>query len=193
MANGIEIINNGASLKIKTNGIPRDLIKSQIHEVTVLRGTIIKIDIGQGALFNVFIDQAQVITPASADVNDLREQILVMLAPATGGGQTLTGFATDVNQATEIAHITALQAQVTDLQTKIGSVDNKTFYSPSITDQNNPNLVYKGYALPGTRSGDPLWAIERVTYADGIVISTWAGGNRNFDKVWDNRATLSFI
>jgi len=189
MAAGIEIINNGASLKIKTNGIPRDLIKAQIHEVTVLRGTIIKIDIGQGALFNVFIDQAQVITPASGDVNDLREQILVMLAPPSSGGsgQTLTGFATEANQTAEIAHIAALQEQVSDLQNKLGSVDNKVFYQPSITDQNNPNMIYKGYALPGADTRSPVWAIERVTYQDGLVISTWSGGNKNLDKVWDSR------
>lgn len=188
MANSVEIINNGASLKIKTNGVPRDLIKAQIHEVTVLRGTIIKIDIGQGALFNVFIDQTLVINPPSSSVDDLREQILVMLAPATSGGnQTLTGFATESNQANEIAHISALQGQVSDLQTKLNSVDNKVFYQPSITDQNNPNMVYKGYALPGTDTRSPAWAIERVIYQDGLVISTWAGGNKNLDKVWDSR------
>lgn len=188
MANSVEIINNGASLKIKTNGVPRDLIKAQIHEVTVLRGTVIKIDIGQGALFNVFIDQAQVTNPSSSSVDDLREQILVMLAPVTSGsGQTLTGFATEANQANEIAHISALQGQVSDLQSKLNSVDNKVFYQPSITDQNNPNMVYKGYALPGTDTRSPAWAIERVIYQDGLVISTWSGGNKNLDKVWDNR------
>jgi uncharacterized Fe-S cluster-containing MiaB family protein len=49
-----EISNNGASLKIVVDLAPRYILKNQIREVEVVRDTIIKIDIGQGALYNVF-------------------------------------------------------------------------------------------------------------------------------------------
>jgi hypothetical protein len=182
-----EIINNGASLKIKIDGDPRDIIKSQIREVTVVRDTIIKIDIGLGALYNVFVDQATVTVPVSTDVNDLKDQILAMLQTATQ-----SGLATEQKQIDELAKITTLQGQVQDLQTKLASVDNKLFFRPCITDENNPNMVYKGYALPGSLVTDAVWAIEKISYTKGVLKSQWAAGNKNLDKIWNNRATLIY-
>ena len=40
-------------------------VRYQIREVEIVRDTIIKIDIGQGALNNIFVDQATVTIPAS--------------------------------------------------------------------------------------------------------------------------------
>lgn len=185
-----EIINNGASLKIKTDGVPRDLIKSQIHEITVLYGNIIKIDIGEGALYNVYVDQSTVTIPTSTDVNDLREQIIAMLVSGTSG--IPVGIATEAKQNVEIAQIANLQDQVHDLQTKLTSVDSKLFFLPSITDENNPNIVYKGYALPGASPAEAVWAIEKISYTNGVLTSQWASGNKNLDKVWNFHDKLTY-
>ena len=181
-----EIQNNGASLNIVTDGTPNYILKSQIRDVNVLRDTIIKIDIGLGALNNVFIDQTAVDAPVSKDVNDLRDQILGMLQTSSAG------LATEVKQDSEIATIKNLQTQVADLQTKLGSVDNKLFFEPALVDENNPNYIYKGYAVPGSKSSDAVWAIEKISAKKGILFYQWAAGTKNFDKVWDNRATLIF-
>jgi hypothetical protein len=182
-----EILNNGASLKITSDGSPRDIMKSQIREVSVVRDTIIKIDIGQGTLNNVFVDQATVDVPVSKDVNDLRDQILAMMQN-TG----TAGLATEVKQDNEIATIKDLQTQVKDLQTKLGSVDSKLFFEPLLVDENNPNFIYKGYAVTGSKTSDPVWAIERISAKKGVLSYQWAAGTKNFDKVWDNRAALIF-
>ena len=116
-----EIINNGTSLNIVTDGTPNFIMKSQIRDVNVLRDTIIKIDIGQGALNNVFVDQTTVDVPASTDVNNLRDQIIAMLQNST------TGQATESKQDAEIDKIAVLQTQIADIQTKVGSVDSKLF------------------------------------------------------------------
>lgn len=181
-----EISNNGSSLKITTDAVPRFILKSQIKDVNVLRDTIIKIDIGQGALNNVFVDQAEVTLPVSQSVDDLRDQILAMLVNSN------TGSATEQKQDAEIETIKGLQTQVLDLQSKVGSVDNKLFYEPALVDESNPNAIYKGYALPGAKTSDAVWAIEKISSKNGISSYKWATGNRNFDKVWDNRATLIF-
>lgn len=182
----IEIINNGASLKISTDGVPRFILKSQIKDVNVLRDAIIKIDIGQGALNNVFVDQTEVTIPASVSVDDLRDKILAMLQGNSAG------LATEQKQDSEITNIQDLKTQVLDLQNKVGSVDSKLFFEPALEDENNPNSVYKGYALPGAKTTDPVWAIEKVTSKNGILSYKWAAGNKNFDKVWDNRAALIY-
>src|ERR1700741_4252153 len=85
ISNGVQIINNGTSLKIVTDGVPRLILKSQIKDVNVLRDTIIKIDIGQGTLNNVYVDQVDVTEPASASVDELRDKIIAMLNTSTAG------------------------------------------------------------------------------------------------------------
>jgi hypothetical protein len=181
-----EIINNGASLNILTDGIPNFIMKSQIRDVNVLRDTIIKIDIGQGALNNVFIDQVSVTAPVNTDVNNLRDQIIAMLQTNNAG------LATELKQDSEITKITDLATQITDLQTKVGSVDSKLFFEPTIVDENNPNFIYKGFAIAGSKTSDPVWAIEKISSKKGVLSYQWAGGTKNFDKVWDNRAALIF-
>jgi hypothetical protein len=47
------IENNGGSIKITENGASRFVLKYQVREVEIVRDTIIKIDIGQGALNNI--------------------------------------------------------------------------------------------------------------------------------------------
>ena len=70
------IENNGGSIKITENGSSRFVLKYQVREVEIVRDTIIKIDIGQGALNNIYIDQADVTAPATATVEELRDQII---------------------------------------------------------------------------------------------------------------------
>lgn len=181
-----EIVNNGASLKIVTDAVPRFILKSQIKDVNVLRDTIIKIDIGQGTLNNVYVDQVEVTVPASTSVDDLRDKIMAML---TGNS---AGLATEVKQDSEIATIQDLKVQVLDLQSKVGSLDNKLFFEPILVDENNPNTVYKGYAIPGAKTNEAVWAIEKVSSKSGILSHKWAGGDKSFNKVWDNRATLIY-
>lgn len=181
-----EIINNGTSLKIVTDGVSRLILKSQIRDINVLRDTIIKIDIGQGTLNNVYVDQAVVTNPANISVDDLRDKIIAMLS-----GNTV-GLASEQKQDSEIAAIQDLKVQVLDLQSKISSVDNKLFFEPSVVDESNPNTVYKGYALPGAITSGAVWAIERITSENGVLSYKWAGGTKTFDKVWDNRAALIY-
>lgn len=183
-----EITNNGASLKIVVDAAaPRYIMKNQIREIEVVRDTIIKIDIGQGALYNVFIDQATVDSPTSTSVDDLRDQIMAMLQN-TG----TAGAATESNQLNELGQLKTLQASVSSLTDKVTSLDNKLFYEPALVDESNPNVVYEGYATPGSKTSDPVWAILMVTNKKGMLSYQWANGNKGFTNIWDNRQKLMF-
>lgn len=181
-----EILNSGTSLKITTDGSPRFILKHQIREVEIVRDTIIKIDIGQGALNNVLIDQLTVTVPVSASVDDLREQIMGMLQ------NNIAGTATEAKQTEEIGEIKTLQSSMNDLKTKVNSLDDKTFYQPSLVDESNPNAVYNGFALPGALGTDPVWAIQKVTKVQGVLTYQWAAGTKTFDKVWESRKALIY-
>ena len=180
-AAGITIENNGASLKITENGVSRYVLKNQIREVEIVRDTIIKLDIGQGALNNIFVDQATVTAPASTGVEDLRDQLMGFIQTNT----SIAGFATEANQNKELDAFKTLQ-------TTVNTLNDKVFQAPSLVDESNPNAVYNGYALPGVKTSDPVWAIQKVTKVKGVLTYQWAAGTKAFDKIWDNRTALIY-
>ncbi len=182
-----QIENNGNSLKVTTDGNSRFIMKSQISEVEIAYGTIIKIDIGKGALNNVFIDQLEVTLPVSSDVTDLRDKIIGMLQASIGAG-----LATEIKQTEQTTELQAVKNAVTDIKDKIASVNDKLFFEPRICDETNANTIYRGYALTGIAGEAAGWAIQKTTNNRGVVSNQWADGNKNFDKVWNNRKALIY-
>ena len=138
-------------------------------------------DIGQGALNTIFIDQANVTVPASTSVEDLRDQLMGFIQ----SNLSITGFATELNQNKELETLKSLQ-------TTINALNEKVFIDPALVDESNPNVIYNGYALPGAKATDPVWAIQKVTKVKGVLTYQWAGGNKTFDKVWNNRTALIY-
>lgn len=61
-----------------------------------------------------------------------------------------------------------------------------------IVDSNTAGTVYTGYALTGSVTTAPSWAIKRAVTAVNVETTTWADGNTNPDNIWDNRAALSY-
>lgn len=54
-------------------------------------------------------------------------------------------------------------------------------------------LIYVGHAQPGQAETASTWRIKRLTIGvDGDVTEEWAGGSASFDKVWADRASLSY-
>lgn len=182
----VTIENNGASIKITEDGVSRYVLKYQIREVEIVRDTIIKIDIGQGALNNIFIDQANVTLPVSASVEILRDLIMAMLQA------NVTGSATEAKQTEEIIAIANLQTAVTALQSKINSIEDKTPFQPLLIDEGNPNVIYYGFGVPGAKVAEAVWAIQKITKVKGVLTYQWAAGNRSFDKIWNNRTALIY-
>ncbi|MGQ0829336.1 MAG: hypothetical protein ACT4ON_13190 [Bacteroidota bacterium] len=182
-----QIINNGSSLKIVTNNVPRYVLKNQIIEVTVLRDTIIKIDIGQGALYNIFIDQLDVNAPASTSVDDLRDKLMDMLQSTSPAG-----LATELKQIEGNTEIVNIKNSVSDMKDKVNSLNDKLFFEPKIIDESNNNVVYKGFANPGANQNLTVCAIIKITNNKGVLIYQWADGNKNFDNTWENRKNLVY-
>jgi hypothetical protein len=183
MATTIE--DNGTKIKITTDTEVRNVIKSRIKEIDVIKTNIIMIDIGVGALENIFIPYADVTAPAKPDPASLRDAILAFLE--TGGIE-----AKEAKQTEEINLIGDLKATVQSLQNALASIDSKEFFKPLIVDKSGANVVYNGYAIPGTLTNAGAWAIEKVTSSKGIELHTWADGDMKFDNVWDNREKLIY-
>lgn len=55
------------------------------------------------------------------------------------------------------------------------------------------NLIYEGWAVPGTATSAAKWTIRQYNYTGGLLTSAlWADGNIAQDNVWDNRASLTY-
>lgn len=67
--------------------------------------------------------------------------------------------------------------------------------APDIVDDTGiGGITYVGFAAPGTAStADAKFLIKRITVAGTITKTEYANGNRNFDKIWDNRATGAYV
>lgn len=73
-----------------------------------------------------------------------------------------------------------------------GVVEDEMTYAKR-TDFVTETLLYKGEAAVGSVEGDAVWRIRRIVLGvDDDVTETWAGGNASFDKVWTNRAGLTY-
>jgi hypothetical protein len=183
----IEITNNGASLKIKNGLQIRNIMKAQIIEIVVVKTNIIKIDIGKGALYNIFIPYADVTVPITADPEALKDAINDLLAAAS-----IAGNATEAKQIEEIGKLNLLNEQVTTIKNAVSTLDNKIFFEPVLIDESNPNIIYKGFASPAANAEEAVWAIQRISNTGDVCSYQWADGNKNFDNIWNNRTSLLY-
>lgn len=175
-----EITDKGSSLKIVTVDGERFLLKNQIREVEIVRDTLIKLDIGQGALYNVFIDQAEVTSPQTSSVEELRDKLMDFLqTPAIAG------------VATEQLQI-AGNLELSNVKKDLDALNEKIFYEPKLVDESNANVVYKGFANPGAKKDEAVWSILRVTNTKGVLSYEWSKGAKTFDNIWDNRKALQY-
>ena len=56
------------------------------------------------------------------------------------------------------------------------------------------NLLFQGLAQPGTAKSAAEWRVKKFFYdaSDNLTDIQFADGNKDFDNIWDNRATLSY-
>ena len=167
-----EIYDAGASLKVVSGTDVRYIMKQNIREVSVIKGSILKIDIGGGALNNIFIAYADITFPIMANAAQIRDYI----------NNTYLG---QLDGSNSLSNLTAITDKIrTELE--LLSV-------PLVRDDSNPNMIYEGYAVPATATNAAAWAIKRITQSGSQTSSQWAGGNRNFINVWNDRATLTYL
>lgn len=61
-------------------------------------------------------------------------------------------------------------------------------------DADPPTFAYLCEAQPGALTADPVWRVQKLTFdVDGGVRTQWASGTAAFDKIADNRASLTYL
>lgn len=79
----------------------------------------------------------------------------------------------------------------------IGPTVSSQEYTVARDYDSNGNLLYEGWALPGTSKATAGWKIKKHTTAlvSGSYVDTdeqWAGGSETLANIWDDRASLSY-
>ena len=193
----ITIVNNGASIQITDGTQIRNVTKAHIVEVVVIKTTLVKINIGLGALHNIFIDYSNVTSPVTGSADALRDAINTMLAPDTGGtgggGTGGTGASTEARQIEEIAQLTLIKTGVYNSSSFLNSLDNKVSAQPIRIENAEDGSVYMGWADPASPESAAVWAIQRIQQVGTVQVYMWALGTKNFDKVWNDRASFIYI
>lgn len=54
------------------------------------------------------------------------------------------------------------------------------------------NIIYIGKAQTGTSTALPNWQIQKIDKT-GVVTKLYCDGNANFDNIWDNRTSLTYL
>ena len=61
-----------------------------------------------------------------------------------------------------------------------------------IIDTPDATTQYNGFAEPGTATSAASWLITKQTISGNVITIEFANGSREFNQIWDNRASLNF-
>ncbi len=185
-----EIYNDGASLRIVNNGNVILVSKLQVKTIDTIRNDVVRINIGEGALKNIYLKYAEVSVPEGIlDVNELRDLLNGMLKSNIGGG------ATENKQDIEIAVLNNILTVLLDIKKLVGSIRiiGTGIRVPVRIDESNPDVVYNGFVVAGTIVSDAVWAIQKITKEKAATIYEWADGDELYDNIWENRYELNYL
>ena len=64
---------------------------------------------------------------------------------------------------------------------------------PMRVDEVSPTLTYLGYAPVASSPADAVWKIKRVQVIGTETIFSYADGDKNFNNIWNDRATITYL
>jgi len=64
---------------------------------------------------------------------------------------------------------------------------------PNIIDESTEGTTYIGYAKRGTALDQPNWRIKKIVTVDGITTVGYVDGKLNFNYIWNNRASYTYL
>lgn len=99
---------------------------------------------------------------------------------ASSGGGGGGGDASAANQVTGNNSLALIESKTPEID-----------YATQIDDSVS-GTTYVGYALVGTPTDNGQWKIKKIEELSGITSITYAEGNADFNKTWDDRESYSY-
>jgi hypothetical protein len=184
------VYNDGACIKIVFNGSVVQVTKAQIKTIDTIRNDTVRLDIGEGALKNIYVRLSDVSYPEGfSDVVALRNYIKDLMIQ--------NGFSTEAKQDAEISELQLIRQALLDIKVVFqnggGGGTGGGVKQPLREDESQPNVIYKGYAAPNANTTDAVWAIIKISRIKSEIIYEWADGDENYDNIWENRYEIRYF
>jgi hypothetical protein len=185
-----QIFNDGACIRIQRldeQNVAKVLMlsKEQVKTIDVIKDNIVRIDIGEGPLNNIFINYQEVTFPAINSANELRDEINGMMKSDIYDGDNLS-------EVTQRNILTKLEEIATLLQGNAVAEANLSNGEPSRIDESNPYMIYKGWhRLFGDEQANE-WAIQCIRRENDQIIYEWAFGTQKQIYKWWDRANFLY-
>ena len=181
-----QIFNDGACIRIESGTKTLLVTKEQVKTIDTIQNNIVRIDIGEGPLKNIFINYQDVTTPVVGSASALRDVIKGMLL----SDLYTTGDATEAGQVNILSQLTNIAGILSDIKKKESDL---TRTEPSRVDESSPHVIYRGWHKASGNGSENEWAIQRIRRQDDVVLYEWAFGTQNQNYSWDNRANHTYI
>jgi hypothetical protein len=172
-----KLYDDGAVIRVENGTSVLLVTKSQVKTIDIIHGDIVRLDIGEGPLKNIFVRYTEVEIPVVSSAAQLRDVIKAMM-PNLSEDDAILGELQNIKGV-----LNALKLSEADLL--------KT--EPSRVDESQPNTIYKGWHKDRGIPSDPEWAILKITRTADNIIYEWAGGSIKQNNVWNNRLERIYL
>ena len=185
-----QIFNDSACIRIERTISSNDIkvlmvSKEQIRTIDIIKNDIVRIDIGEGPLKNIYLNYTEVTFPTVNSAGQLRDHINSLMI-------------SDINDGDYPSEETLqeIAGRLGDLAQQLKEIKNQgedvTKVEPVFMDESSPNVIYKGWSKSLADGATPVWAIQKISRTNDIVAHEWADGNQLYDNAWDNRLQLAY-
>lgn len=96
------------------------------------------------------------------------------------------------NVIVEVNNPTTIVSGQPGPQGPVGISEDAVAYARQ-TDFVGEDVIYRGEAEAGSPLTSPVWRIRKITIVNDDISESWADGNTNFDNVWSDRYTLTYL
>lgn len=182
----IQVMNAGSSILIQKGNKNLLVSKEQIKTIDTVHDNIVRIDIGEGALKNIFINYQDVYHPAVNSAANLRDFINGLLISDNYSGN-------DATEETQQSVLEQLQAITNVLQTLTQQEADFEKSEATRIDESNANVVYKGWHTGSGETQNPIWAILRISNVNDELVYEWVQGAKAKNNIWDERTSLVYL
>jgi hypothetical protein len=107
----------------------------------------------------------------------------------TTAGTNIASILARLNQIFTVSQSGVWSVGLTAGTNAVGTVYS-TAFAEIVDYTTTPGFVYICEAAPGSTAAAGVWRIQKIDLSTGSV--TWAGGTGNFDKIANNRGSLSY-
>ncbi|MFT3843675.1 MAG: hypothetical protein QM725_01380 [Lacibacter sp.] len=158
--------------------------KEQVKTIDIIDELTVRLDIGEGPLKNIYVRHPLGSPPNGQSATEIVDDLIQCMAAAASQSTCCED---------SLAVLNSILLKTGTIQNYILTRPALQFTEePTLIDESNPNIVYKGWHNGNGVQSNAEWAIQRITRSNDLIASEWAHGNKLFINIWSNRAVLPF-